>query len=768
MAREVEVTNIQMTASVPADLQISLGMLSGLGTEADGHGLGDNWGNLVPAIGTSADNGGVANPGDDARYWSNTADVSAYYALGKIMPASSTSGLNLYFTPDASGVGKTIKTGAKYYAAVEQADIYKDANGAEYMTTLHAYTGKTSADTSGAVTAWNAAYKKGTEWNKTNDDGYFVDIPVWIRSSSETATQLSVDAYVSTSSKKDNDDLYLAARAVILNDTRKTSGGLIEIKEDNYSAYTDPETKTTKKTSIVDFMSTTNSTGAAVASTSDKVNGGTATYGAETRYDGTTANGVTVPARSAAGQYGDSVKIWIRVWLEGEDPNCWNENAGQDFNISLKFSREDVELPNTTYFNPQGANTADSASLIAGTVTNVIYNGTTIQYTYNGSVWNANGTFVAAPAGSQYQIGATVIQNAKDLATYLKNNVTTKAQADAGITLTTMSVAEGAHPTQVVYYPSTQSFSGDVTGAVRFNINGKNYESDTEVKGDDSLTGTEYAVTVTYPENIPTYTVTYQTIDIIQSTTVETAKHTLTLMRVDIATPYVPAQGETAAVDATHTYKWYIAAENEYTIGSGVELTDNRETARTDIRNIAAIVDGETGENLTFSTLTESYYEVTTNVAVSVQNAPAALATLNLIKTQTGTDIDWAVAGTYTLPAGAKLSRTVGETTSTYSSAAELCTALSNTDADSVGTISYVAPAVGTYTVSRNKDASSHYVFTGSDIVFPTTLSGYTFQLTGEATGTASADLTALEERLDAYFTANPSAQTVTVTVAAT
>ncbi len=35
--------------------------------------------------------------------------------------------------------------------------------------------------------------------------------------------------------------------------------------------------------------------------------------------------------------YGDAVKAVIRVWLEGEDPDCWNDTAGQNWSINLKF-----------------------------------------------------------------------------------------------------------------------------------------------------------------------------------------------------------------------------------------------------------------------------------------------------------------------------------------------------------------------------------------------------------------------------------------------
>ena len=69
-------------------------------------------------------------------------------------------------------------------------------------------------------------------------------------------------------------------------------------------------------------------------------------------------NGTQAVATLAAGtgkEYGDPTKLIIRVWLEGEDGNCWNENAGQDWNIALKFSKE------TT--NANGAGQIDIAAI---------------------------------------------------------------------------------------------------------------------------------------------------------------------------------------------------------------------------------------------------------------------------------------------------------------------------------------------------------------------------------------------------------------------
>ena len=61
-------------------------------------------------------------------------------------------------------------------------------------------------------------------------------------------------------------------------------------------------------------------------------------YGAIVPNDGDDA--VCQLAAGTGEEYGTMSKLYIRVWLEGEDGDCWNENAGQDWSISLKFMKE--------------------------------------------------------------------------------------------------------------------------------------------------------------------------------------------------------------------------------------------------------------------------------------------------------------------------------------------------------------------------------------------------------------------------------------------
>lgn len=393
MSREVEVKNIQMTATVPEDLQISLGHLQYVAggttdvtqaTASDFTGLSDNQGILKPATGNNADNGNVLAPltGTDAISmldWSSSADISQYYRLGKIMPASSTTGENIYFTPDAAGVGKSLKAGAAYYQAASLTSAFTwdttdktfksgGSGGDSAMTTLHAVDKTTRAEDkwgTGEEAEGSPKYATAEEWYNTNDDGYYVDIPVWFRSSAKDELNLSVDAYVTSNAAKDNDDLYLAARAVILYNatpaidaTPAASSNLLRIRQDAL----------TESHSIVDFMYSTNSTGDAVSAVDAAAK--TATYGDATEYAG--AQFIKVPAGASNG-YGTPTKAIIRVWLEGEDPNCWNQNAGQNFNISLKFSKDALSESSNPATYP--ATSIDRANKKASTEDGSLQNG---------------------------------------------------------------------------------------------------------------------------------------------------------------------------------------------------------------------------------------------------------------------------------------------------------------------------------------------------------------------------------------------------------
>ena len=355
MSREVELKNIQMTATVPEDIQISLGHLTSPGTE----GLSGDVGYI------GADDGGATAPstGNDQTSmldWSNTANIAAYYQFGRLIPASSINGAEIFFTPDANKVGKTVKDSANYYQATNGLSANADTTvasgtGTSLAAKLHAITAEEKSGTAWAPT-------KSTAYNVTQDDGYYVDIPIWLRTSSTAGVTLKVDAYVipnKTTAVAENavDELYKATRVAILpsgasGDTvDTTSAGLTKLLDlqDGWDA-TNSAVKTNpydvNNAPILDWYGDKKNQGAGSAVTDGAVNaaGNLAnaniytTVAATNKYnDGDVI--ATLPASADGTSYGQMKKYIVRLWLEGEDPQCWNANAGQDWAISMRFSK---------------------------------------------------------------------------------------------------------------------------------------------------------------------------------------------------------------------------------------------------------------------------------------------------------------------------------------------------------------------------------------------------------------------------------------------
>lgn len=311
MSKDVQITGIKMTATVPETLQLSLGNGQAAGT-------------LLAAAAENADGAlGVKAPANsnESLDWSNTADFKSFYGVASLIPASATNGGTIYTTDDATGVGKTVSAEGVSVAASPKAST------------------SIATDDKGQIL--------------TGTNGYYVDFPVWIRTSGSSDVNLSVKATVEqgTAGSQDN-KLYKAARvAVLTGASADTSLGV-----------------------IVPYDSSDNSQGAyyvtdkALIGTGALGTGGAARDGAAygavdkitqtTKTDGAWTGGqtvVTVPGKTATitsasyttghstktvdSNYGEAVCFTVRVWLEGEDVNCWNATAGQDFNIALDFSK---------------------------------------------------------------------------------------------------------------------------------------------------------------------------------------------------------------------------------------------------------------------------------------------------------------------------------------------------------------------------------------------------------------------------------------------
>ena len=254
-----------MTATTPEDIQISLGTISSDGavanastsesyTLAGGTGVLANASDVVvaPRIDHTLD--GYTKSEYDNLDWSNIVDISKYYQFGKLIPASSTDGAKVYFTPDAAGTGRTLKVGAGFYQAVDGITEYKaDSTNKTYTSTATGDTAKATAhiDTaSGSNDTWMATsggiYNVSTEWTDTNDDGYYIDIPVWLRTSSTQTggTNIYVSGYVidkTEENHEDSDDLYQAVRVAILKADGTASQGCLTLA-DGGDTYIDPVT----------------------------------------------------------------------------------------------------------------------------------------------------------------------------------------------------------------------------------------------------------------------------------------------------------------------------------------------------------------------------------------------------------------------------------------------------------------------------------------------------------------------------------------------
>ena len=418
MSREVEVSNIQMSATVPEDIQISLGRI---GTISDGTitaSTSEASASLANGLGGLVNNNGVVTPPAMDWDWSNIADISEYYQFGKLIPASSTDGSTIFFTPNANGNGQTIAADATFYAAntaILTPNVESAVGGTgdnKLNATAHIINSKSGGivddtwSTGVPIATGGAKYTTSAGWDDTADDGYYIDIPVWLRTSSKDGAKLSVLAYVkpkntTQTDSADGDALYRAVRVAIIEDTvdnnttNSVSHGLLPITDGwNVSAdgttvgtLKDAPFKLTKETyaeSILNWYGRDLTTGASAptaltALTGQETNAkaaasaATPAYDKATVYNPFTANANVVatlaaPTKDGNGvktdNYGTPTKITVRVWLEGEDPDCWNDTAGQDWSINLKFNNE---VTNPIASNATATGTTDLPGVNQGT-----------------------------------------------------------------------------------------------------------------------------------------------------------------------------------------------------------------------------------------------------------------------------------------------------------------------------------------------------------------------------------------------------------------
>lgn len=285
MSREVEVTGIKLTATTPQTIEISLGQATTSNTLTHG----------VEATAPNSDD-----------MWTHTAATgSVYQDFGKLIPVSSVDGFNMFYTEKATENGKKVSDVPNPFTKAETAVGWEFKEGGK------------SAETGAVV---NAAENDGS--------GYYLDIPVWFRTTSTDAVTLGLEVEIKNSSDDDTKSvLYKAARVAILPETKSAQK---VFSETGAKYYKDGKAVATAGATLAA------SYGDVSAATEATVTGGKVT-----NPDAATQV-ATVTASTGTG-YGGAVKYYIRVWLEGEDEACWNANAGQDFQVNLKF----YDLSNT-------------------------------------------------------------------------------------------------------------------------------------------------------------------------------------------------------------------------------------------------------------------------------------------------------------------------------------------------------------------------------------------------------------------------------------
>ena len=279
MSREVEVTGIKLTATTPQTIEISLGQATTSNTLTHG----------VEATAPNSDD-----------MWTHTAATgSVYQDFGKLIPVSSVDGFNMFYTEKATENGKKVSDVPNPFTKAETAVGWEFKEGGK------------SAETGAVV---NAAENDGS--------GYYLDIPVWFRTTSTDAVTLGLEVEIKNSSDDDTKSvLYKAARVAILPETKSAQK---VFSETGAKYYKDGKAVATAGATLAA------SYGDVSAATEATVTGGKVT-----NPDAATQV-ATVTASTGTG-YGGAVKYYIRVWLEADDEACWNANAGQDFVINLKF-----------------------------------------------------------------------------------------------------------------------------------------------------------------------------------------------------------------------------------------------------------------------------------------------------------------------------------------------------------------------------------------------------------------------------------------------
>lgn len=303
MNKTAEVTGLKMSATAGASLEISLGKIS---------------------------EGNIVAPAIDSTSWKQSIDINDYYkAIGKLKPASSNTSLTLY--------------------SVKNSDVY--AGGTKVKDDADVVAVKKNETAELSFTA-----KTGLEVAK---DGYFIDVPMWIRTTSKNESR---DIYCTVNiTDNDNKDLKKAVRVAIIpvgnGVSTSDSDGIKDLTLPGYTAEENSAT-VAQTTTITVLNGDSKIFGMTDSTHKGKVIGGAGVYSSVAtatpptiEIDATNPNAETstvvfmIPANDTPNSY-SGVSFIARVWLEGESTYCSDLTAGQDWNIDFHFSLDQITEPN--------------------------------------------------------------------------------------------------------------------------------------------------------------------------------------------------------------------------------------------------------------------------------------------------------------------------------------------------------------------------------------------------------------------------------------
>lgn len=281
MSREVTADGIQLTATAPTNLLIASGATGWSDTET----------------------AGAYNSSTTVNVQSGAADAKK---AGKLNPVSSANGLNMVVVDKMTNVSGLADESAKI---------------------LGQSTDSATKDKVPAVTA--------------TTDGYYLDIPLWIKSTGGVPVNVvldSVNSSISMLKDETNKELRLAARFSILNRAEDAGGvagasSLFTDMNDGY-IYSPAAREYLKKT--VDSTEVT--VGPIVGNeTENNVWKGSAETASHFTFGKTNDKKLfTIPATTDIADPATQL-VTVRVWIEGQDAHCITNNSMQSFNVKVVF-----------------------------------------------------------------------------------------------------------------------------------------------------------------------------------------------------------------------------------------------------------------------------------------------------------------------------------------------------------------------------------------------------------------------------------------------